>query len=434
MFGVRGDRKNIRSDDVKYRREYVISYFIIHIYSFPTKPETKTPALTMIRRASFTAVPGLLLVIVFILSTCNDNKNNNKHHTVNAYQTSVFGSRKHHFTATTKREQRFPTAPLLFRCPSSLLFQSKSSSVRTEYRPQATVEPFDNNSATNLHHERSDNVLSKFNSLFRVMQRLKWFLQQQQRQFWHLQRHCEKMFLPILFSLMLCFSILSSAWAVPGGRMGGSFGKSSSSPSSSSSSSYYSRPSQSSSSSSSYSLPSQLSRPYYSNNSPQVRVSRPRTQSYYFDEDDLDEDDFDKDDFDDDDFDEDDFDEEDLDEDSPYYYRSRRTSRRVEEEVPTRLTAANVAVLTGLGLVLVANDIRFRYKYRKRKNNNDPDNRSSKSALGWGVTVASLTVALNVPQRDDANNMLTKLHRLSQSARTDTRQGLQELVSTGTVT
>ncbi len=316
-------------------------------------------------------------MIVFILSTCNDS---NKNHTVNAYQSSVFGSRKHHFTATTKRD------PLLFRTPS--LFQSKSSNRSTNHLPQATIIDLFDTTATTHHRDKSNNVLSKFISLFRV-QRLKWYFQHQQQQFWNLHRHCKNMFLPILFSLILCFSILSSAWAVSGGRMGGSFGKSSSS--SSSSSSY------------SYSRPSQLSRPYYSNNSP--RVSRPRSQSYYLDDDDSDD-------------------------DSPHYRSRTSSSSDVEEES----TASDAAVLIGGALSMAMNDLRFRYKYRKRKdNNNDHENhRSSKtSALGGGATVVSLTVALHVPQRDDADNILTKLHRLSQSARTDTRRGLQQLVSTG---
>jgi uncharacterized membrane protein len=341
-----------------------------------TRGRHKTHSVsTMNRRLSFTAVPGLVLVIAFILSiACNDSGSNYR---VHAFQQPLtFGSGKHHVAATTNREQRLPyvttlddTTPVLFRTPSPL-FQSKSSSNRSANHPLsvAAFESFDNTATS---HPKSNTVLSKFFSLFRI-QRLKWFLQQQQRNVLYFQRHFKTLLLPILFSLILCFSSLSSAWAAPGGRMGGSFGKSSSSSS-------YSRPSQS------------YSRPYYSDNSPRVTVIRPPSSYYYFGS------------------------------HSPFYYGSRATSSVVE--VSRGFSATDVAVLTGVGLVM-ANGIRNNYR-------NDHDDRDSKSALGGGVTVASLTVALNVPRRHDANNILTKLHRLSQSARTDTRKGLQDLVSTG---
>ena len=53
----------------------------------------------------------------------------------------------------------------------------------------------------------------------------------------------------------------------------------------------------------------------------------------------------------------------------------------------------------------------------------------SSSALGRGVTVAQLSVALEIPNRDDENSLLSILDRLAQTARTDSRVGLQNLTS-----
>jgi uncharacterized membrane protein len=51
------------------------------------------------------------------------------------------------------------------------------------------------------------------------------------------------------------------------------------------------------------------------------------------------------------------------------------------------------------------------------------------SALGPGVTVAQISVALNVPRRNDPNSILSYLDRLSSTARTDSRVGISNLVS-----
>ena len=53
----------------------------------------------------------------------------------------------------------------------------------------------------------------------------------------------------------------------------------------------------------------------------------------------------------------------------------------------------------------------------------------SSSALGPGVTVSQLSVALEIPNRDDENSLLSILDRLAQTARTDSRVGLQNLTS-----
>lgn len=56
---------------------------------------------------------------------------------------------------------------------------------------------------------------------------------------------------------------------------------------------------------------------------------------------------------------------------------------------------------------------------------------SSSSALGPGVTVAEISVAVNVPRRDDPGSILNFLRRLSQTAKTDSRVGVANLVSQG---
>jgi uncharacterized membrane protein len=59
----------------------------------------------------------------------------------------------------------------------------------------------------------------------------------------------------------------------------------------------------------------------------------------------------------------------------------------------------------------------------------DVGNTSTDSALGPGVTVAQVSVALNVPRRNDSSSILKYLDRLSATARTDSRVGISNLVS-----
>jgi uncharacterized membrane protein len=62
----------------------------------------------------------------------------------------------------------------------------------------------------------------------------------------------------------------------------------------------------------------------------------------------------------------------------------------------------------------------------------DGDGSSSslaESALGPGTSVVQLTVALQVPRRDDPSSILSVLDRLSETARTDSRVGVQTLTS-----
>jgi uncharacterized membrane protein len=51
------------------------------------------------------------------------------------------------------------------------------------------------------------------------------------------------------------------------------------------------------------------------------------------------------------------------------------------------------------------------------------------SALGFGTSVAQISVAMEVPDRDDPNSILSVLDRLSGTARTDSRVGIQNLTS-----
>merc|ERR1719282_1903428 len=54
---------------------------------------------------------------------------------------------------------------------------------------------------------------------------------------------------------------------------------------------------------------------------------------------------------------------------------------------------------------------------------------AAESALGSGSDVVTLSVALEVSNRDDRNSILSVLNRLSQTARTDSRVGIQNLSS-----
>ena len=55
----------------------------------------------------------------------------------------------------------------------------------------------------------------------------------------------------------------------------------------------------------------------------------------------------------------------------------------------------------------------------------------SQSALGPGYSVAKISVAVDVPRRDDPNSILSVLQRLSNTAQTDSRVGLKMLTSQG---
>lgn len=55
--------------------------------------------------------------------------------------------------------------------------------------------------------------------------------------------------------------------------------------------------------------------------------------------------------------------------------------------------------------------------------------KNNQSVLGPGVSVAEISIALDVPDRDSPNSILSALDRLSRTAKTDSRVGLQNLTS-----
>ena len=57
------------------------------------------------------------------------------------------------------------------------------------------------------------------------------------------------------------------------------------------------------------------------------------------------------------------------------------------------------------------------------------DSLAASSSLGSGTSVVQLSVALEVPNRDDPNSILGVLERLADTARTDSRVGVQNLTS-----
>jgi uncharacterized membrane protein len=57
------------------------------------------------------------------------------------------------------------------------------------------------------------------------------------------------------------------------------------------------------------------------------------------------------------------------------------------------------------------------------------DSSSASSSLGSGTSVVQVSVALEVPDRDDPNSILGVLDRLARTSRTDSRVGIQNLTS-----
>jgi uncharacterized membrane protein len=57
------------------------------------------------------------------------------------------------------------------------------------------------------------------------------------------------------------------------------------------------------------------------------------------------------------------------------------------------------------------------------------EDRQSDSVLGSGTSVVKMSVALDVPDRDDPNSILAVLERLANTAKTDSRMGIQNLSS-----
>jgi len=169
-------------------------------------------------------------------------------------------------------------------------------------------------------------------------------------------------------ALLVVFAIHSNAaWAVTGGRMGGSFG-----PSTRSSSPPVSR-----------SRPSSLPRTrYYPNTGPRIHIHTnpfPSTQ----------------------------------------VYGSYGRAETYYTPVARRFSATDALLLTG-----TAGLIAYGFTNNRRQD-------GETSPLGPGATVASVTVCLDVPNRRDPNSVLNRLKRVSDQADTSRRESVQKLVADG---
>ena len=190
-------------------------------------------------------------------------------------------------------------------------------------------------------------------------------------------------FAATVLMLSVLFTPLSAAMAAPsGGRMGGSFGGSRSGGRSSYSRSYSSPPR------SSYNrgFSQGYSSGYYSRPSITVAPSIGRPWGYY----------------------------------SPSYYSPGGVA--VVRRGPSVGDIIGFAILAA-----------FVYNIVTTPGNNltDDETMSTTSPLGRGVSVAQISVALNVPKKDSESSVLTYLSRLSRTAKTDSRVGVSNLVSQG---
>jgi Protein of unknown function (DUF1517) len=87
-----------------------------------------------------------------------------------------------------------------------------------------------------------------------------------------------------------------------------------------------------------------------------------------------------------------------------------------------RLSMSDLVFVVGVGAVVTVNVM------DKLKNGNGGST-GLESPLGPGVSVLSLTTALNVPDRDSPNSILARLSRLLLVSRTDSRKGVQDLIA-----
>mmetsp|Transcript_18400 Transcript_18400/g.45610 ORF Transcript_18400/g.45610 Transcript_18400/m.45610 type:complete len:370 (-) Transcript_18400:424-1533(-) len=89
---------------------------------------------------------------------------------------------------------------------------------------------------------------------------------------------------------------------------------------------------------------------------------------------------------------------------------------------PRKVRAGDLILWTGVGLA-VSTGVRRHFEQQH-------DSRSvDQSPLGPGATAAFLTVALQVPDRNSPSSLLKSLESKAMSANTETRQGLQQVVS-----
>lgn len=87
-----------------------------------------------------------------------------------------------------------------------------------------------------------------------------------------------------------------------------------------------------------------------------------------------------------------------------------------------------VLLTTTSGLIVYG----FRNNFRRRRDREDDDDYTRQlSPLGPGATFTSVTVSIDVPDRDDPNCILQRLRRLAERTDTSTRKNVQNLVSEG---
>lgn len=87
-----------------------------------------------------------------------------------------------------------------------------------------------------------------------------------------------------------------------------------------------------------------------------------------------------------------------------------------------RVTMSDIVLVAGVGTVVSLNVMD---KLRKDGGGGG----GLESPLGPGVSVLSLTTAINVPDRDSPNSILARLSRLALTAQTNNRKGVQDLVT-----
>ena len=225
--------------------------------------------------------------------------------------------------------------------------------------------------------------------------------------FQNLSRRLRTMILSLALATILVTSVAPLALATSYGRAGGSFGGSSAR-SSSSRSSIRSRSSSSriggrTSGSSHHHHYHQPSRPYYSPSSPSplihiYRAAPPRPPPIVVVEQPT---------------------------DVPVLVPASRQS-----PARTRVSVVNDVVLLTATSRLMVYGFRNNFRRRRDREDDDDDDRAV-SPLGPGATFTSVTVSIDVPDRDDPNCILQRLRRVAERTDTSTRKNVQNLVSEG---
>jgi len=223
--------------------------------------------------------------------------------------------------------------------------------------------------------------------------------------FQNLSRRLRTMILSLALATILVTSVAPLALATSYGRAGGSFGGSSAR-SSSSRSSIRSRSSSSriggrTSGSSHHHHYHQPSRPYYSPSSPSplihiYRAAPPRPPPIVVVEQPT---------------------------DVPVLVPASRQS-----PARTRVSVVNDVVLLTATSRLMVYGFRNNFRRRRDREDDDDDDRAV-SPLGPGATFTSVTVSIDVPDRDDPNCILQRLRRVAERTDTSTRKNVQNLVS-----